>query len=282
MDWSELYLFTLIFMRCSGFVLMNPILSRSNLPTLVRAGMIMVFSIFLFGLADQTPAVPATVLEFGLRLLLELGVGFVLGFVMQLFFMVVGVGGEIIDAQMGLNMAQVYDSSSQVNMTVTAALLNVLMILTFFAENGHYTMLRIFESSQRIVPYGQVVFGKEVASGVTEVFLACMLLAVKLSLPILAAEMLGCSRFRAYVQVVLPNIVSGILVSSLLAQSIVFGDFVLANNIAGTNYQNIQVFLQANMARSSGLSSAIVVIIVVVVAAVTAIVLKLQRSSQNR
>ena len=191
MDWSELYLFTLIFTRCSGFVLMNPILSRSNLPTLVRAGMIMVFSIFLFGLADQTPAVPATVLEFGLRLLLELGVGFVLGFVMQLFFMVVGVGGEIIDAQMGLNMAQVYDSSSQVNMTVTAALLNVLMILTFFAENGHYTMLRIFESSQRIVPYGQVVFGKEVASGVTEVFLACMLLAVKLSLPILAAEMLG-------------------------------------------------------------------------------------------
>ena len=97
-----------------------------------------------------------------------------------------------------------------------------------------------------------------------------------------AAEMLGCGRFRAYVQVILPNILSGILVSSLLAESIIFGDFVLANNIAGTNYQNIQVFLQANMARSSGLSSAIVVVIFLVVAAVTAIVLKLQRSSQNR
>ena len=106
--------------------------------------------------------------------------------------------------------------------------------------------------------------------------------AIDANMLIQAAEMLGCGRFRAYVQVVLPNIVSGILVSSLLAESIVFGDFVLANNIAGTNYQNIQVFLQANMARSSGLSSAIVVIIFVVVAAVTAIVLKLQRSSQNR
>ena len=39
-----------------------------------------------------------------------------------------------------------------------------------------------------------------------------------------AAEVLGCSRFRAYVQVILPNIFSGILVSSLLAESIVFGD----------------------------------------------------------
>ena len=96
-----------------------------------------------------------------------------------------------------------------------------------------------------------------------------------------AAEMLGCGRFRAYVQVVLPNILSGILVSSLLAESIIFGDFVLANNIAGTNYQNIQVFLQANMDVSSGLSSAVVVIIFVVVALVTALVLKLQGAAQN-
>ena len=124
-------------------------------------------------------------------MLLELGVGFVLGFVMQLFFMVIEMGGEVIDAQMGLNMAQVYDSSSQVNMTVTAALLNVLMILTFFAENGHYTMLRIFLASQRVVPFGQVALGQQVASGMAEVFLSCMLLAVKLALPILAAELLG-------------------------------------------------------------------------------------------
>ena len=106
--------------------------------------------------------------------------------------------------------------------------------------------------------------------------------AIDAEMLIQAAEMLGCGRFRAYVQVVLPNIISGILVSSLLAESIVFGDFVLANNIAGTNYQNIQVFLQANMARSSGLSSAIVVIIFLVVAAVTALVLRLQKSSQKQ
>ena len=69
---------------------------------------------------------------------------------------------------------------------------------------------------------------------------------------------------------------------NLLAESIIFGDFVLANNIAGTNYQNIQVFLQANMDVSSGLSSAIVVVIFVVVALVTGIVLKLQGASQKR
>lgn len=191
MDWSELYLFTLIFMRVTGFVLFNPVLGRNSIPNLARAGMIMVFSAFVFGMAPQAPAVPGTLVEFALRLLLELGVGFVLGFVMRLFFMIIQVGGEVIDAQMGLTMAQVYDASSQINMTVTASLLNVLMVLIFFAENGHYTMLRIFLTSQQVVPFGQAAFGQTVASGVVEVFLSCMVLAIKLSLPILAAELLG-------------------------------------------------------------------------------------------
>ena len=191
MDWSELYLFTLIFMRVSGMVLFNPILGRNSLPSLVKAGMIMVFSFFVLGLAETAPALPQNLLEFCLRLLMELGVGAVLGFVMQLFFMIIQVGGEVIDTQMGLTMAQVYDASSQVNMTVTASLLNVLFVLDFFAENGHYTMLRLFLSSQSVVPFGQAAFSEAVASGVAEVFISCMVLAVKLALPILAAELLG-------------------------------------------------------------------------------------------
>lgn len=191
MDWSELYLFTLIFMRVTGFVLFNPILGRNSLPNLVRAGIIMVFSVFVMSMAGEAPTAPGSIVEFALRLLLELGVGFVLGFVMQLFFMIIEVGGEVIDAQMGLTMAQVYDASSQINMTVTASLLNVLFVLDFFAENGHYTMLRIFLTSQQVVPFGQASFGQAVASGVAEIFLSCMVLAIKLAFPILAAELLG-------------------------------------------------------------------------------------------
>jgi putative spermidine/putrescine transport system permease protein len=96
-----------------------------------------------------------------------------------------------------------------------------------------------------------------------------------------AAQMLGCGKFRAYLKVVIPNIFQGILVSCLLAESIVFGDFVLAKNIAGNNYENIQVFLNRRMFKSSGLSSAIVVIIFLVVLLVTGFILKLQKKNQE-
>lgn len=191
MDWASLYLFQLIFMRISGFIFANPLFGRTTLPNIVKAGFVMVLSVFVWGMTDTAVTPPDTLVEYALSLLLELALGIALSFVMQLFFTVVQVGGEIMDAQMGMNMAQVYDSSSQVNMTVTASLLNVLMVLIFFAENGHYTLLRLILSSGNVVPFGEAALGQEAASAVAEVFIACMIFSVKLAFPILAAELLG-------------------------------------------------------------------------------------------
>lgn len=139
-DWAQLYLFELIFMRMSGFLLFNPLLGRSNLPAMVKTGMALVLSILVFGTAGTGVPQPDTLVELAFRLLLELGIGLVLGFVMRVVFSVVQIGGEVIDTQMGMTMAQIYDASSQANLSVTASLLNILLILDFFAENGHYTL----------------------------------------------------------------------------------------------------------------------------------------------
>ena len=190
-DWAQLYLFELIFMRMSGFLLFNPLLGRSNLPAMVKTGLALVLSILVFGTAGTGVPQPDTLVELAFRLLLELGIGLVLGFVMRVVFSVVQIGGEVIDTQMGMTMAQIYDASSQANLSVTASLLNILLILDFFAENGHYTLMRLLTTSGELVPYGAAALGDGVYAYVIELFLACMLLAVKLAMPILAAELLG-------------------------------------------------------------------------------------------
>ena len=189
--WSELFGFEMVLARISGFVLFSPILGRSNIPGYAKTGLILVLSVFVYGLGQPMPAPPGTVVELVVRLGVELVVGFVLGFLMQLCAAIVQAGGEIIDAQMGLTMAQIYDASSQANMSVTASLLNILFFLNFFAENGHYTLMRILLGSAEILPFGTAVLGEAAASYVAEVFFSSMLLAVKMALPILAAELLG-------------------------------------------------------------------------------------------
>lgn len=190
-DWTQLYLMELILMRMTGFVVLTPLLGRNNVPGIVKAGLIFVLSVFVMGNTASAPEPPTHTLALMVSLLLELGVGLTVGFLMRITFSVVQTGGEMIDAQMGMTMAQTYDASSQANMSVTASLLNILLMLDFFAENGHYTLFRILLSSGELIPYGTAAFGENIANYVAEIFLSCMILSVKLAMPILAAELLG-------------------------------------------------------------------------------------------
>ena len=215
-DWAQLYLFELIFMRMSGFLLFNPLLGRSNLPAMVKTGMALVLSILVFGTAGTGVPQPDTLVELAFRLLLELGIGLVLGFVMRVVFSVVQIGGEVIDTQMGMTMAQIYDASSQANLSVTASLLNILLILDFFAENGHYTLMRLLTTSGELVPYGAAALGDGVYAYVIELFLACMLLAVKLGEVGMGVLMKAIPQINAFVINIELKVIIGLLLFFLL------------------------------------------------------------------
>ena len=191
MDWAQVTLFLMILARMSGFVLFNPLFGRQTLPAIVKSGLVLLLSITAFTMTAYRPAVPGHILELGLRLMLELGVGYLVGIVMNLFFYIPMLGGETIDIQMGMSMGKTYDPGSQASTTVTASLLNILMMLLFFAANGHHTLLRIFLVSGEVVPYGQAAFGQGVYQAIIELFITCTVMGVKLCLPVLAAELLG-------------------------------------------------------------------------------------------
>jgi flagellar biosynthetic protein FliR len=190
-DWSQLTLILYIIARMSGFILFNPILGRSNLPGIFRGGLILVLSVFVATTSTATAAVPATLLELTVRLLLEMALGFLLGMVMNFFFYIPQLAGTVIDTQMGMTMNQIYDSGSRANMSVSGVLLNTLMTLLFFAANGHHTLLRIILTSGEVVPFGSASLGTEVVRAMLELFIQCTVLAIKLCMPILAAELVG-------------------------------------------------------------------------------------------
>lgn len=192
LDWQVLTLFLYITARISGFVLFNPLLGRSNVPAIFRAGLILVLAWFTLSIVTVTVPVPGGIVEFSVRVLLEFLVGFMLGMVVNFFLYIPQLAGIAIDTQMGMTMNQIYDAGSQANMSVTGALYNALMILLFFAANGHHTLFRLLITSGDIVPFGAVSFDIEtITSALLVLFVEATILGVKLSMPILAAELIG-------------------------------------------------------------------------------------------
>lgn len=190
-DFNDLTLFLYILMRMSGFILFNPIFGRNNIPGYFKAAMVLVLAVSVNSMYAGGVETPSMLLEFVLRLLLELGLGFVVAIVMQLFFYIPQQAGEVVDTQMGMSMAKTYDSGSHASMTSTATLLHLLMMLLFFAANGHITLLSIMMTSGDIVPYGTATLGDAVANRIMELFIECTILSIKMCLPILAAELMG-------------------------------------------------------------------------------------------
>ena len=191
-NWTAFTLLLFITMPITGFVLFSPIFARSGVPALFRGGFILMLSWMVYGVYDGGGFVaPATLLGLGLKLVMELGLGFLFGVVMRFFFYIPEQAGELIDTQMGMGMARTYDPTTQSQATSTANLLSIMALLLFFAANGHITLLRIMLTSGDIVPFGTVMLGKQVAEHVVELFVECVVLAIKLGFPILGAELLG-------------------------------------------------------------------------------------------
>ena len=174
----------------SGFIFLNPVLGRRNIPSIAKTGLALVLSVLIYtaeggGVSDFTVD---SSLEFAVLLLKEFAVGFLLGFIMELMDMIFTFAGTVMDFQMGISMAQVYDPQSGVQISLTGKILQIYYMLIFFAVDGHLVLMRILLNAGELVPYGQVAISTNAAEMAMEIFYDCVILAVKLSFPLIAFE----------------------------------------------------------------------------------------------
>ena len=147
-------------------------------------------TILIYSLSMEEVVEPENMIIFGFLLMKEFVVGYMIGYVMELFFFAITFGGYIIDFQLGLSMSTVYDPQSNSQVAVTGSLLQTWFMLLFFAVDAHLALMKIMVTSAEIVPYGGIVITTNLGKRVIELFLECAELGVRLSLPILAAEFL--------------------------------------------------------------------------------------------
>ena len=97
-----------------------------------------------------------------------------------------------------------------------------------------------------------------------------------------AAEILGASKTQTFLQVILPNILSGIIVSSLLSFSMLFGEFVMTNFLVGGRFETVQIYLKRLMDTSGHMASAIVISYFLFILIITSIAIKISKISSNK
>ncbi len=144
----------------------------------------------VFTAQPQQQMVLSGMFEYGVLLIKEFAAGGAVGFVISLFLYVIIFAGEMIDMQLGLSMAKIFDVQSNASIALSATYYNILFMFLFFAVDGHLALLHIVLNSAQVVPYGQVVLGQALAQSILDIFILCTGLALKMAFPVIAIEFL--------------------------------------------------------------------------------------------
>lgn len=163
-------------------------------------------------------------------------------------------------------------------------LLDVLVIASFSVPAVISAMSIMSAYSGSGVPMLVFVIGSYIIGGFPLIQLGTRnsLRAINTRTLIESAEILGSSKFEAFIKIILPNIRNGVIASALFRFSTLFGEFGMLNLLVGGAFPNIQIFLRQNMTRSGHYTSAIVISYFVIVTVMTIIGLNLTNYSTKR
>ena len=194
--------FLLILMRISAIFLISPIFGRNNIPNIAK----ILLSVFItYILLPITPMnygdVTGNLIVFAGACLTEFLIGAIMGFVITIFFAAVTFAGQIIDTQIGFSMSNVFDPQSG-QVTVTSGLLNTVILLAFFAIDGHLTIIKLFSDSYYYVPIRYGVLNPDIAIYVLELFSTMLILGAKFAIPVIAAAVVSEIGFGILVRAV--------------------------------------------------------------------------------
>ncbi len=181
----------LVFLRISGCVLFNPILGRRNIPAVFNIGLCLILTVFIYPLVPRQEIEINSFIVFFVCALKELALGFLIGYIIQMFLAVIVMGGETMDMQIGLSMSKVYDPQSNVSMPLSASLINAMFYLVFFASNAHLTLIKIFTELCVVAPYGDRAISPDIFKNLAGLFSLALVYSIKMSFPVLAAEMIS-------------------------------------------------------------------------------------------
>lgn len=178
----------LVFARMGGLLGMNPLLTRRNVPAMVRTGLTFLMTALIAPGITVTGVAAENSLSLALGMIKELFVGFVCGYVFHIFYYMILFAGDLMDTNFGMSMAKVFDPGTSIQLSVSGNFLNILFALYIFVTNSHLLLIRIFADSFRVLPAGTVTFSQDGALFFIELFASVFSMGLRLALPFIAAE----------------------------------------------------------------------------------------------
>lgn len=150
------YAFIFVLIRISVILTFGVFFGDKRLPKTAKFAFIFLVTLIVVPTVE-TPFVDGmTDYQFTMILISEVFVGLIIGFMSVLILNVMQTAGSIIDVQGGFGMAQVFDPTTQSQISIVSQFLISFGLLFFILNDFHITFLELIINSFKTIPIGSI------------------------------------------------------------------------------------------------------------------------------
>jgi flagellar biosynthetic protein FliR len=226
----------MILVRVASFVFIAPFFGMNNTPGRVKIGLSAFLALILYQVILPKEVLEYSgVIEFAIIVLKEGITGLLIGFAANICNSIIVFSGKVIDMEIGLAMANIYDPTTNSQSGLTGTLYNYFIMLLLIVTDMHHYILRAFIDTYQIIPINGAVFDWNHLMGTMTMYVTdLMVIGFRIVLPIFATSMiLNCILgIMAKVAPQMNMFAVGMQLKILIGFSVMFLTIVLLPNIS--------------------------------------------------
>ncbi len=125
----------LVFSRIAGFASTAPLIGNKQIPGLVKIGFSILLTLLIFPMIDVPSEYPKNY-GFIYLIVINAALGMLIGWIISLVITIAKVAGEMLDMQMALNAATIFDPSTQAQTTIIGHFFDFMSLVIFISVGG--------------------------------------------------------------------------------------------------------------------------------------------------
>lgn len=180
----------LILVRITAFMTIAPIFGDSAVPAKTKISISLWVTILMYYIMPEEAVEYATVIDFSILVVKEAITGLLIGFSAYICNTIIHFSGKIIDMEIGLSMAQVFDPSTNTSTGLTGSLYSYLLMLLMIVSNMHIFLLNAIVDSYKLIPIGKFSMGNTMYDTVLGFMTNFIVIGFRIVLPVFAAMLL--------------------------------------------------------------------------------------------
>ena len=190
---EQFELFVLILIRLASVVFAAPFFNMANVPQRVKIGFSFCLAILVYSLFPDMSVEYNGMIEYAIIVVQEVIVGIMLGLISSLCVQIIMFAGKIIDMDIGISMAQLYDPTTRMQVGIMGNFYYYMMMLLLIISGMHQYLVAAIVETYKVIPIGGVKFSASIYTTIIGFMSDYFVIGFRIALPIFASIlMLNC------------------------------------------------------------------------------------------